>query len=293
MLPEFLKEALALPWIILCSRTSCTESPQQRLKRRTANTPKSLSPNRKEVPNSYNPIINASAPLLTKIPLELRQRIYIYALGSHLVHILLTPSRIAHICCTCPTLTHFSRACYPSARHRIVPESVPIPPSDIAVALLRTCRQIYAEALHFLYSSNTFEIDDLSAFVLLARNMPPRGLSEIRTLHLTWSADYPPLQLEATKPATNVPYDDATYLRFWGVIAGQMPALRELRVGILDTWWVRTLEMEDPWVQPIKQVKGLDVFELDVVEPRDRFWKKEQVDAFAADLRSVVCRGRG
>ena len=63
-------------------------------------------------------------------------------------------------------------------------------------------------------------------------------------------------------------------------------------MAIQDVWWVRKLEVEDPWVQPVKQVKGLDVFELEVVEPGYRFWKKGQVDAFAADLRSVMCTGR-
>ena len=293
MLPELFKDLIALPWIALRSRRSCTDDPQERLKTRTAKIPDALSPKRKELSISYNSAVNASSPLLTKLPLELRQKIYTYALGSHLVHILLTPSRIAHFCCTCPTFTDFNRACCPSARHLIVPKSVPIPPSPIAIALLRTCRQIYAEAIPILYSSNTFDIDDLRAFVLLAGNVPSRGLSAIKSLHLSWSADYPPLQFAATASATKAPYDDATYLRFWDMVASQMPALRELRMAIQDMWWVRTLEVEDPWVQPVKHVKGLDVFELEVVEPSYRFWEKGQVDTFAAELKRVVCRGKG
>jgi len=46
-------------------------------------------------------------------------------------------------------------------------------------------------------------------------------------------------------------------------------------------------------VQPVKQVKGLDVLELETVEPSHRFWEQGQVNTFAAELRSMVCRGRG
>ena len=45
-------------------------------------------------------------------------------------------------------------------------------------------------------------------------------------------------------------------------------------------------------MQPVKHVKGLDVFELEVVKPINRFWEKGQVDTFAAELKRAVCRGK-
>ncbi len=235
MLPERFRDLITLPWVGPRSRRSYTDDPQKRLKERTAKLPEAVSPKRKELSIFYNPAISTASPLLNKLPLEFRRKIYTYALGNHLVHILLTPSRIAHICCTCPTLKDFNRACCHSARHLIVPKSVPIPPSDTAIALLRTCRQICAEALPILYSSNTFDIDDLSAFVLFAGNISPRGLSAIKSLHLSWIADYPPLQFVATESAAKAPYDDATYLHFWNVVASWMPALKALRMVIQHT----------------------------------------------------------
>ena len=128
MLPELFKDLIALPLVALRSRRSCTDDPQERLKTRTAKIPDALSPKRKELSISYSSAANASSRLLTLFNVYVSRYIYTYALGSHLVHILLNPSRIAHFCCTCPTPTDFNRACCPSARHLIVPKSVPIPP---------------------------------------------------------------------------------------------------------------------------------------------------------------------
>ena len=72
-----------------------------------------------------------------------------------------------------------------------------------------------------------------------------------------------------------------------------MPALKELRMAIGDMWWVTKLQVEDLWVQPMKQVKGLDVFEIEVVDPSLRCWEKGQVDDFAAEMRGIVCGRRG
>lgn len=290
MLLTFFTRIVAAPFMILFSRKSCTEDPRHYLKRRTANLPKSRSKRSKDVSLSYDPVINTSSHLLARLPLELRRQIYAYVLGNQVVHILLTPTRIAHVCCASPTHTDFSRTCYPRARQLFVPEPVPIPPSDIAIGLLLSCRQIYAEALPILYSLNTFDFDDLSAFNLFAKNISPSGLSSIKSLHLKWFAGYPPLQFAQTKSPTSAPGDDATYLQFWHVLASQMPALTELRMAIVGSVWVWRLGLQDPWVQPVKQVKGLDVFDLEIVEPLYNYSSKEQTEVFASGLRSIVCR---
>lgn len=72
-----------------------------------------------------------------------------------------------------------------------------------------------------------------------------------------------------------------------------MPVLKELHVGIDDAWWVRTLDVEEAWVQPMKAVKGLEVFELEIVRPSNNpYWEKAQVDAFAGELRGALCVAR-
>ena len=290
---EWFHDIIEFSYLLLFRRKLRPEQPRKQRKKRKANMPKSLSPRRTELSLSYDPGINASSTFLGRLPLEVRWKIYKYALGGHLVHITLTPSRITHVCCARAQSTDFARTCAPEARHEFIPQSIPTVPCDIASALLRTCRQIYAEAFMILYSANTFDIDDLSAFVLLAGNIPPRGLAAIKSLQLAWYFVYPPLGTLQAKSPKMAPYDDATYLRFWSILVNQMPALKDLRVAIADVWTLRGLRVEEPWVQPLLKVKGLEVFELqDNLMESNIFDGRKGTDEFAARLRTVLCRAR-
>jgi len=295
MLPECLQTLINLLVILIQSGRRCTQDPREQLKKRNANIPNQASHKRKEISVAYNPATNASSPLLCKLPLEIRRKIYAYALGQQVIHILLVPHRITHICCTSPTVTDFTRVCCPHAGTSPVPQHVPTPPSKIPVALLRTCRQIYTEALPVLYGLNTFDINDLSAFVFLAAAIPPKGLASMRSLHVLWMADFPPLRDEITKPAFKAPFDDATFLRFWTVLATRMPALRELRMATYHSIWTPTIDVKDEWVQPLKRVKGLDLFELGLVgnhvsqDPACIRRDEVHVEEFTARLRGTVC----
>ncbi len=70
-----------------------------------------------------------------------------------------------------------------------------------------------------------------------------------------------------------------------------MTGLKELRIGIQDVWWVRGLAVGDAWVGPVKGVRGLKVFEVEVVEV---VGGREVVnmEGFVRELRRWVCRGR-
>jgi len=298
MLPEWLKNAITLPFllpfILLSSRRRCTEDPRKALKRRNKLLPKSLSPYRKAISFSCNIDSQGTSPFLTKLPLELRQKIYRYALGDQLIHILLTPRRISHITCAGLTPTDLERACCPSVLHRGITQPTTIPHSEINASLLRTCRQIYSEALPLFYSTNAFDFDDLSAFNIFAATIPGPGLAVIKTLHLNWYTTFPPLQSSATVSPENAPYDDSTYLRFWRTVAQQMPALREFRFGISDRWGVARFDVGDPWTRPVKEVRGLKVFELRVVrsspDPSSWTWRPDGMERFAEELKGWVCR---
>lgn len=51
------------------------------------------------------------------------------------------------------------------------------------MALLRTCRQLYAEAVDLLYATNTFDFDHQDLFFLFARAVLPVRLEVVRRLH--------------------------------------------------------------------------------------------------------------
>ena len=80
-----------------------------------------------------------------------------------------------------------------------------------------------------------------------------------------------------------------------------MSGLKELRIGIEERWWVgNSLNLGAPWVRPVREVKGSDVFEVGIVEEKNVLGILEQRDVhemaeienFARELRRLVCRGR-
>jgi len=250
-----------------------------------------LSPNRNAIPLSYRPFANLQSLLMIKLPLEIRQKIYFYVLHTRPVHIWSTPGIMYHNVCLSYDLTRFAHDCcleWPEVANS---------PTDIK--LLRTCRQIYAEALPMLYSDTIFHTDNLNQFNFFPANTPQKAKSFIRVLHLSWAADFPPLRgLEARAPQRAVD-DDATYLCFWRTVASQMSGLQELCMGITYEPWTRKPGIGDPWVGPVKEVRGLKIFELEIVRygstmlsryPDSRFWDKNYVAALADDLRKIVCR---
>ena len=267
---------------------SCTEDPEERLKRRNGQMPEALSSKRQPVSLAYDPTHDAAVPFLAKLPIEIRELVYTHALGNHLVHLLAVPRRITHFRCETSSVVDPQRAC-----HR---EKAPPSNSTISANILRTNRQIYAEALPVLYSCNRFDVDDLSVFNIFANNISPAGLSSIRTVHLSWTTDFPPLEFEVTQDPVNAPCDDATYRRFWDIVTGDMPALREFRLFFATSWFLNDLvgQMALPWTQPIQRMRNLDLLGVALLEIvyvlEDR---QAQVDEFAAKLGTVVCSEKG
>ena len=273
---------------------SCTEDAEERLKRRNGAMPEALSSKRQPISLAYDPTHDAAVPFLAKLPIEIRELIYTYALGNHLVHLLAEPRRITHFRCETSSVADPQRGCHrqvPSSLEKAAPSN-----STISANLLRTNRQIYAEALPVLYSCNKFDVNDLGVFNIFANNISPAGLSSIRTVHLSWTTEFPPLEFEVTQDPVNAPCDDATYRRFWDIVTGDMPALREFRLFFATSWFLNDLvaQMASPWTQPIQRMRNLDLLGvalLEVVYVRED--RQAQVDEFAARLGTVVCSEKG
>lgn len=218
---------------------SCTEDPAERRRRRVRAMPEALPSKRKPVSQYYDPTHDAAAPLLAKLPLEIRRLVYSHALGNHLVHLIAVPRRITHLRCESSWVADPQRCCYRQVRSSL--EKATPSDSTISVNLLRTNRQIYAEALPVPYSSNLFDVENLGVFNIFANDIPPVGLSSIRALHLSWWTQSPPLESEVTRDPIKAPCDDATYRRFWDTVTGDMPALREFRLFFVTSWFLNDL----------------------------------------------------
>lgn len=141
---------------------------------------------------------DTTCTLLTRLPLELRLQIYTYVLGNQTIHIATksTPTDPPHYChfthILCPEPFDKTRLmpCYDLGHYEVIARQ-PVPPkptySRNTLGLVKTCRQIYTEAMPLLYSTNTFDIEADYSFRTLkmfCEAVPERHTTRIRKLQV-------------------------------------------------------------------------------------------------------------
>jgi hypothetical protein len=143
---------------------------------------------------------------LSRLPLDVRMIIYDLVLGGSTIHVSAANnnSRIYHFICQAPdriTQSQSHDQCHQLTTQR--PSSNPREQYSQATGLLPllvTCRQVYSEAIHTLYSSNAFEFTQIhTAFRFLTRMIPQPRLPVIRHLVLKMATPRHPLLNSRTK----------------------------------------------------------------------------------------------
>ena len=295
MAPSWWRSAYDCVSLLLYHRSQ--ESPPnllQRLNERNALLPSPLPTDRKRLSVSFDPDVNKDTSLLSRLPLEVRLMVYEYALGGNLVHLVLGRRKVSHVCCNSSAKTDFDRSCNPEAAPKRIPRALGRPCRSNHLALVKSCRQIYDEAMPTMYSHNVFDVADLSAFVHFSRSVPSQRLAAVRMLNVDWWWDLPPLQSASTLNPTRAPLDDNTYLDFWKIVATEMPGLQELRIRLRDAWWMGAITLDDAWVRPLLQIRGLSTFQFDFREPQGFGGVMDlgevQRGDFVQALRDSMCR---
>ncbi|KAL8665833.1 MAG: hypothetical protein Q9202_001955 [Teloschistes flavicans] len=157
---------------------------------------------------------------LDRLPLELRQEIYGYVLGREENWLIFLPFKMRAVpqghLSTMWDVTHpYVNQTKVVRDHRLFwPQRT---------ALLRTCRQIYREAVELLYTGNTFVVKHPKILFTLAKYVPPQRFSSIRTLHICLMSPY------HHSSSRSLTLED--YRRFWEIIRG-MEHLQTLHVSI-------------------------------------------------------------
>ena len=133
--------------------------------------------------------------------------------------------------------------------------------SSLDLALLQSCRQIYTEAIDIMYTTNLFDLDDVSTLLYLSQTIRPQRFAAIKYLQFKWVFGLPPFASPETKKPTWFPNDDATWATFWHLIETRMPGLLEFTFAIQAdyVYW----SLDEGWVQPLLRVRGLKVFRLE------------------------------
>ena len=245
--------ACCFPFIPCLQAVFLTEA----YRRKRANDPKKVSRRRRKLSTSARFASNVDCHLLRRLPIELRLEIYTYVLGGNLLHIFQVPKRLAHKCChTTPSKGYF-RSCCPTTQRINVRKGYPGPFSSANTAILRTCRQIYLEAINVLYTTNIFDIDHLQTLLYLSKSIPHQHFATISTLHVSWPVTYHAISFHGQVDGMN------DWERFCHVVATKMPGLRHFKVSLTHSAPLSIHEESDQdWIKPLLEIQGLMTFNL-------------------------------
>ncbi|KAL8995217.1 MAG: hypothetical protein Q9169_005005 [Polycauliona sp. 2 TL-2023] len=236
---------------------------------------------------SKQPQAILKAPLLERLPFEIRLQIWEEVLGGNLFHMQAKPPSNnlyqtidepsdaqrgwqrqnpnfgRYLCCNFSTdTTTDGQAAYPRCQGSQVepcffcgPEASPFNP----LSLLLTCRQIHNEAVEFLYSTNTFSFDDDLILHVVSSLDSGRHFNQIRTVHVNISlwklsgGQYPGLNSNEVGDAFR-----HNWARFWLLLL-QLERLRHVR---LDIYGTSKLGLQTEDLDPVRQLRGLKTFDL-------------------------------
>ncbi|KAL8873966.1 MAG: hypothetical protein Q9174_000653 [Haloplaca sp. 1 TL-2023] len=213
---------------------------------------------RKRRPLSSTPIASdqSRCTFLSRVPGEIRNAIYLLMIGNRHLCILQSPTSAVK-----DKITHRELVTLDGS------SSLAIHESPTKLAILQTCRQIYAEVADILYAVNCYHVNGvphLQSFIRFTNIISPTRLSSITSLEISCDVSF----FEPGDPLASEYFKQ--WKKTWATVAQQMPGLRHLTLKLQHLWMNYRLKLtpETYWVKPFLQVRGLQTFEL-VVEPND------------------------
>ncbi|RAO67037.1 uncharacterized protein BHQ10_003049 [Talaromyces amestolkiae] len=134
---------------------------------------------------SQTPDPQPQCHLLQTLPPELRLVIWEMVLGGLRLHIIQRSKRRLG-CVICPSPQKDTCDICRGVLQQPV-KSAETHSNVNLIALLVTCKQIYRESIHLLYSSNTFEFSNTWTLAYLRPTLPPNQWTAIRFVDLKWA----------------------------------------------------------------------------------------------------------
>jgi len=212
-----------------------------------ASMPKPLPRKRRTLSTYTEGATISRTGLFGRLPYELRRMIYVCILGNDLVRVTCVwgKKRFGHF--------DSNDLAYTFDRTR----------SKSKVALLKTCRQIYIEAMEVLYTTNTFGFsfnkNNLEPHGYFPSTIRPSRLASITSLRIDCEVDtFDSFERESAK---------GNWQLLWGEIATKMPGLKELTMRLPESTRHNSnfrFGLEEEWLKPILEVRGLENFTFDI-----------------------------
>lgn len=217
--------------------------------------------------------LDQSQSHLLSLPLELREMIYKYVLGDTVLHIVHKERKLGHLRCKavgakeCPLPYRdggpIRESCWGNVDSGNIMTGQVTTDGDI-IPFLRTCRQIYSEAICLLYSTNLFSFADPNCIRHLSATILPSRLNSIKSISIDWYFywhiydDF--TQQMFSERFLYPPHDEATWEDMWRIIAS-MKGLKSLKIE-LSYFDSLNGEREAMMLAPLGKVMGLDNFEV-------------------------------
>ena len=248
---------------------------------------------------------NDKCMLLRKLPLELRLEVFSHVLGKDAFRIISVPWRVIAVPDVEGNISMAAKYDFINdydmtqlGSYMQADSTVNAPEAFIrssGTAILRTCRQIYAEAVDLLYTTNTFILYDFHTLTTFAKSIPPQRLNAIRSLRVHYS------------PTTSIPYPHERTPQydlplnldwFWEIVIG-MQSLRDLDVYMeaydfsRSPWEIQVIELSR--LGPMEGIRGLSKFQLQLgyIQQDSSIRFKPYAPAFRGELMEIVRRPRG
>ena len=188
-----------------------------------------------------------------RLPIELRLRVYEYALGGQTIHLVHTRNQDTEL------PSQYSSVVVPSmiGANWDPLEADPFQSPVINTAFLLACRQVYREAVDILYSTNNFVTDDIRTFIHFGKDcLGPQRLLTLKHLHVIVTWRVRPL-LASYTGHTDVKegfYDFAIWKRFWHIVANDMK-LTSLKIQLQFSG--QDFALDDEWVKPLLEIRNI------------------------------------
>ena len=197
------------------------------------------------------PAVNFEPSFLGRIPIEVRLQIYQY--------ILATTFHLGHKSKPEPWMggkeLDIRQPCLSSGTYFISREHQP--------ALLRTCRQVHAEAVDIMYQKNTFVLHSSELLTSFADIIPRQRFDQIRYMSINLTGRN---KLDTPVSPNGSLFEMHQWDTLWIILAG-MKGLQSLHVRIELGIHMNNKPEHDrhcrPILEPIRLLRGLRTFELD------------------------------
>ncbi|PWY78549.1 hypothetical protein BO94DRAFT_497916 [Aspergillus sclerotioniger CBS 115572] len=208
--------------------------------------------------------LQPQSSLLAKLSPELRLMIWEMVLGKRRIHIVQRPNRqMGHVVCPQTDTCDVCRGGLPM-----------ITPSGrcILLALAMTCKQIYSESIHLLYTLPIFEFSNTWSLTYLRATIPTDFWDSIREVELRWA--FPGHWLPCKDPVKTVYFSAGRqqWVETCRAVTG-MQGLQTFTLQLSGSWFCEPVEKIPVFLEPLR---GLNLRRRWMVQlPRQPYYLKE------------------